>query len=254
VKKHMLLTLTDLYLLILLLMLAGGCSAHHDAGQPSHAIAEQIESEEVSQLTVPVTAMTGRPAFNLAAYVLPPRNLDFCGEPVPVNNREVWERFDKEFTIVVHGNAQMYLWLKRSHRDFPWLEKSLRSAGLPDDLKYLVVAETDLLPREWLSKTGNRSFFQTGNPHRDYRSAIEALLVSLKDLHRQFSSWTLTTLAYRCGEKKLLDLMRIQKTSNPYHLELPQGIETYLFRILAIKATLSHPELYGYHLPSGDGY
>jgi membrane-bound lytic murein transglycosylase D len=242
-----------MFLVILALGLAAGCSTHQDVGQTAQVIPEQIESEEISHLTIPAVAAAA-PTFNLAAHVPPPQHMDFCGEPVPVNNREVWERFDKEFTIVVHGNAQMYLWLKRSHRDFPWLEHSLRSSGLPDDLKYFIVAETDLLPRVWLSKISNRNFLQPGNSHSDYRSAIEALLVNLKHLHRQFSSWTLSTIAYRCGEKQLQELMRSQRTSNPFDLELPPGTETYLFRILAIKAALSHPERYGYHLPSGAGY
>ena len=58
---------------------------------------------------------------------------------------DVRERFDREFTIVTHSHAQVYLWLKRTERYFPWIEKQLAERGLPDDLKYLAVAESDLI-------------------------------------------------------------------------------------------------------------
>ena len=49
-----------------------------------------------------------------ATYYPPPR-IDFCGEPVPLENQDVFERFDKEFTLVVYNYAQVYWWLK--HKD-----------------------------------------------------------------------------------------------------------------------------------------
>ena len=46
------------------------------------------------------------------------------------------------------GNpANVILWLKRSARYFPYIEAELRRAGLPDDLKYVAVVESALLPR-----------------------------------------------------------------------------------------------------------
>ncbi len=37
------------------------------------------------------------------------------------------------------------MWLKRAGRYFPFIEKKLAEAGLPQDLKYLAVAESSLL-------------------------------------------------------------------------------------------------------------
>ncbi|NLI34768.1 MAG: lytic transglycosylase domain-containing protein, partial [Deltaproteobacteria bacterium] len=82
---------------------------------------------------------------SISSYYPTPTKMDLCGEAVPLNNQDVFERFDKEFTIVVYNHAQVYLWLKRMERYFPWIEERLHRYGLPDDLKYVVVAESDLV-------------------------------------------------------------------------------------------------------------
>ena len=107
----------------------------------------------------PITVMNV-PYFEL------PENAELCGEAVPLESSDVRERFDREFTIVVQSHAQVYLWLKRTERYFPWIEKQLASRGLPDDLKYLAVAESDLMnsavshagaagPWQFMSNTAN---------------------------------------------------------------------------------------------------
>ena len=81
----------------------------------------------------------------MVPYYAPPKQITFCGEPVPLHHPDVWERFDREFTIVVYNHAQVYLWLKRKQRYFPEVERQLAAQGLPDDLKYVAVAESDLM-------------------------------------------------------------------------------------------------------------
>lgn len=178
----------------------------------------------------------------------------FCGEPVPLDNQEVSERFDREFTIVVYNNAQMYLWLKRMHRDFPWLEKRLQMLSLPDDLKYFIVEETDLLPRVWLSKIGAQrstgvNSTPSGYTQSEYEQEVDIQLSKLRALRSQFPTWTLAIAAYYCGENRLHDAMSEQKLNDFYVLKLPLTTEYNVFRILAIKAALENPERYGYILP-----
>ena len=73
-----------------------------------------------------------------------PRSLEFCGEHVPLERRDVWERLDKQFLFALNREAQVIMWIKRSKKYFPFIEERLRSQNLPDDLKYLAVAESDL--------------------------------------------------------------------------------------------------------------
>jgi soluble lytic murein transglycosylase-like protein len=207
-----------------------------------------------------------------AAWSLPyfelPEKAELCGEPMPLQFADVRERFDREFTIVTQSHAQVYLWLKRMERYFPWIEKQLASRGLPDDLKYLAVAESDLMgsavshagaagPWQFMAGTAtNYGIVQcTAVDERyDFEKAASSAFKYLKDLHDLFQNWTLAVAAYNCGERRIQDEIERQKINRYYALRLPQETERYVFRILAIKEVLGNPEKYGYYLPKGAGY
>ncbi len=202
------------------------------------------------------------PCFDL------PEKAELCGEAVPLGSADVRERFDREFTILTQSHAQVYLWLKRTERYFPWVEKQLASRGLPDDLKYVAVAESDLIP--WaVSHAGAAGPWQfmantatsygitqsaAIDERYDFDKSAAAAFGYLKDLHDEFQNWTLAIAAFNCGERRIQVEIGKQKTNTYYSLKLPQETERYVFRILAIKEVLENPEQYGYHLPKGAGY
>ena len=95
------------------------------------------------------------------------QSLDFCGEPVPLDDPDVRERMEKEMLLSLWDRDQAVLWLKRSTRYLPYIEKMLAKAGLPDDLKYIAIAESALRPHvgspkgaigfwQFLPETGRR--------------------------------------------------------------------------------------------------
>jgi hypothetical protein len=197
-----------------------------------------------------------------------PAELTLCGEPVPLESRAVWEMLDREFTQIVYDRAQVYLWLKRSTRFFPVIESQLKAKGLPDDLKYLLVAESGMRTRavsnkgaaghwQFMEKTGKR-FNLRKNSHIDERldlaKSTEAALKYLKTLYGMFGKWTLAMAAYNCGEERVREEIHQQGENDYYRLDLPQETERYIFRILAAKIILSNPGAYGYELPEGFGY
>jgi hypothetical protein len=201
-------------------------------------------------------------------YIPAPTRIALCGEPVPLDKEPVYERFDKEFTIVVYNHAQVYLWLKRMQRYFPMIEERLRYYGLPDDLKYVAIAESDLLPNacspkgaagpwQFMASTGAAyGLKQCGSVDNRYSfsHATDSAFLLLKDLHGKYHSWALALAAYNAGDKRVLDAIRVDGTHNYYDLCLPLETERYVFRILAIKAVLSNPTKYGYNLPTEYGY
>jgi hypothetical protein len=207
------------------------------------------------------------PSFVVPFFELPDK-AELCGEPVPLQMADVRERFDREFTIVTHSHAQVYLWLKRMERYFPWLEKQLASRGLPDDFKYIAVAESDLMtsafssahaagPWQFMAGTAsNCGINQSGaiDERYDFEMSASGAFKYLKTLHDTFQNWTLAIAAYNCGEKRVREEIQKQKVNVYYQLKLPQETERYVFRILAIKEVLSRPEKYGYYLPKGAGY
>jgi membrane-bound lytic murein transglycosylase D len=200
-------------------------------------------------------------------YTFPPY-LTICSEPVPLSDRRVWERMDREFMLNVYDRAQVYLWLKRSKRYFPFIETRLKEKGMPDDLKYLLVAESALRSLalsnkgaagfwQFIEKTGKRFSLQK-KPWIDERldlvKSTDAAINYLKLLYDQFGKWTLAMAAYNCGEERVKDEISQQGENDYYRLALPQETERYIFRILAAKILLSDPKRYGFDLPEKEGY
>ena len=198
----------------------------------------------------------------------PPATLSLCGEPVPLTDQYAREMLDREFTISVWDRAQVFMWLKRSTRYFPVIEKKLAEADMPDDLKYLAVAESSLI-KHIPSRKGALGIWQfmpaTGRINglrKDHMvderlnpdTSTDAALKHLKKLKEQFGSWTLAMAAYNCGKSRLKKEIEEQKTNNYYRLKLPVETERYIFRIAAIKIIMENHELYGYRLDPDDMY
>ena len=72
--------------------------------------------------------------------------LTFCNEPVPLNDADVKERLEREMLLSLDNSDDVILWLKRANRYFPHIEKILKEKSLPDDLKYVAIAESGLKP------------------------------------------------------------------------------------------------------------
>ncbi|MBI4764998.1 MAG: transglycosylase SLT domain-containing protein [Deltaproteobacteria bacterium] len=205
---------------------------------------------------------------SLASYYTFPSALTICDELVPLWDHRIWERMDREFMLNVYDRGQIYLWLKRSTRYFPHIEARLKEKGMPDDLKYLMVAESSLRPQalsnkgaagfwQFIEKTGKRFNLQK-KPHIDERldltKSTDAAISYLKLLYDQFGKWTLAMAAYNCGEERVKEEISQQGENDYYRLALPQETERYIFRILAAKVILSDPKRYGFDLPEQESY
>ncbi|MCX5850385.1 MAG: transglycosylase SLT domain-containing protein [Deltaproteobacteria bacterium] len=194
--------------------------------------------------------------------------LTFCNEPVPLSDPDVKERLERELLVSLDDNDNVILWLKRSNRYFPYIEKVLKNNSLPDDLKYIVIAESSLKPLatsnkgavgfwQFIESTGNKYSMKINNDideRRNFFISTEAAINYLKDLYAIFGSWTMTAAAYNMGEEGLKTEMLVQKVNNYYQLYLNQETQRYVFRILAAKMILSNPEKYGYYLTKDDLY
>ena len=201
-------------------------------------------------------------------YFRLPDNLTLCGETVPLQEPAVKEALDREFTVIVWSRAQTTLWVKRAHRYFPEIVRKIRDKGLPQDLKYVVLVESDLRPHarssagalgpwQFMGPTAQRFQLKTTetiDERLDMASATDAALTYLQTLYRQFHSWALAMAAYNCGEGRLQKEIDAQRVNNFYHLDLPEETERYIHRILAAKLILENPAIYGFALPAEDLY
>lgn len=186
--------------------------------------------------------------------------LTFCDEPVPLDNPDVRERLERELIIALDSTDSVVLWLKRSNRYFPEIERTLRASNMPDDLKYITIAESSLRPHAYSPK-GAAGYWQfiegTGlkygleitdniDERRNFQQATGAALTYLRDLYALFNSWTLAAAAYNMGEDGLKAEITVQKVNDYYMLHLNPETHRYIFRILAAKIILSDPAKFGY--------
>jgi len=192
----------------------------------------------------------------------------FCGEEVPIGEQQVKERFEKELLLSLWNRPQVILWLKRSKRYLPHIEEMLKNEGMPDDLKYVAIAESALRPHAQ-SRKGAVGFWQfisyTGQKYglvingriderRNIFPSTRAALKYLGDLHEIFGSWTLAAAAYNMGEEGLMAEILEQGTNDYYNLHLPLETQRYILRILSIKYILKDPARYGFNLLEEDYY
>ncbi|MBE9521071.1 MAG: transglycosylase SLT domain-containing protein [Proteobacteria bacterium] len=227
-------------------------------------------------LLVPNGRALGQPDTEIPAATLPSLisatriegPLGFCGEKVPLEIPEVRERLEKEMLLILWNRPQVILWLKRANRYFPYIENTLAQHNLPEDLKYVAVIESALLPHagstkgavgfwQFIRSTG-RHYDLTINSNIDERrnlfASTKAAANYFKDLHALFGSWALAAAAYNMGEDRLQKEMESQKVDNYYHSHLYLETQRYIFKIIAAKLIFSDPARYGFHLQPQDLY
>lgn len=230
-----------IHLVSVLFIAAGvyGCATAESTGPSVQPPAQAEKKAAPAQVRQPAV----QNAFTVPYYP-PPDRIDLCGEPAPLEHPDVMERFDREFTIVLYSHAQVYRLLKRKELYFPRLEETLRRLNLPEDLKYVAIAEIDSPPTALeLRKAAGKRF--------DFEFSADSAFLYLGDLYRTYQSWTLAIAAYNCGERRIMEESRAQGVKDYYHMKLPPETERYIFRVLAIKAVLADPLHYGYELPKG---
>jgi len=219
----------------------------------------------------PATPCQGEPPEPFPSVVAAVRvrtPLDFCGERVPLEIQEIRERLEKELLLSLWDRPQVILWLKRSRRYFPHIERMLAESRMPEDIKYVAVAESALRPHAG-SKKGAIGFWQfmrdTGRKYglvideyiderRNLFASTRAAIRYFKDLRGSLGSWTLAAAAYNLGEKGIQAEILEQGTNDYYRLYLPLETQRFVFRVLSAKLILSNPERYGFRLSDKDYY
>ncbi|MBW8245055.1 lytic transglycosylase domain-containing protein [Muricauda oceani] len=227
----------------------------------------EVEEQPVAKVAEPETTDKNvADTYQISAIEIP-KDLNFAGEAVPQEDPEIMERVDREFLVNTYWQSNALLLMKRANKYFPIIEPILKKNGIPDDFKYLAVAESGL--ENVVSPAGATGFWQimkgTGreyglevNDNVDERYHIEkATQVACDYLNKwkdRFGSWTLTAAAYNAGPAGIQKYMGIQQVDGYYDLLLGQETGRYVFRILAIKEIISNRDKYGFQLEEEDMY
>lgn len=183
-------------------------------------------------------------------------DISFAGEALPMEGRYALniERFDRELALLQLNPAQFIIIYKRWNLIIPTIEKELKKAGLPDDLKYIPVIESALRDnvissagaagiRQFMPDTARRYGLVVNglvDERFDVDKSTAAAMKYFKQLNKQFSGWTLAAAAYNRGENGLQKSLENQYSNNYYDLRLNSETSRYVFRLLAMKYVREH--------------
>jgi len=207
-----------------------------------------------------------REAYQVFGVELPTR-ITFAGEPVPMDLFDVRESMDRELLSNTYFHSQTIRLIKMGHRFFPQIEPVLKENLVPDDFKYLAVAESGLMqvvsPAKavgfWQLLKGtaqeyglevNAEVDERYHVARSTHAACQYLIESFKN----YGNWTMSAASYNAGRRGMNRQIERQKKENYYDLLLNEETARYLYRVVAFKLIFEDPEKYGFKLSEKDLY
>lgn len=184
-------------------------------------------------------------------FTYPEWKIDFAWEELPDldENYFIKERFDKEFLNVSYNLYQFFLYVKRLPIYLPYIEEKLDEYNIPEDFKYLPIAESalrnDVVSSVWAAWIWQfmpwtaKEYWLIVNDNIDERYNFEKATLAaakyLEYLHTLFWDWTLVAASYNRWQNWIKSALEDQKVNNYYDLYLNEETSRYVFRILAIK-------------------
>jgi membrane-bound lytic murein transglycosylase D len=199
--------------------------------------------------------LTADPSVDIESIV-PLSEVNFAGESVPFDEPHYYneEKFERELAVTLYSIYQVRLYHKREPLYIPYIERRLKEAGVPDDFKYLAIAESALKNNavstasaagiwQFIPDTARRYGLIVNDDideRFNFEKSTDAAMAYFRDLYAQFHDWTLVAAAYNRGENGLARDIASQGTSSYYDLYLNEETSRYVFRILAIKYVLAN--------------
>lgn len=197
-----------------------------------------------------------------------PAEVSFADETIKLNRSDLRERMDREITAFTYSHQLTLLMIKRANRYFPIVEPILKECGVPDDLKYLMVIESNLNPLarssagaagmwQFMQETGRKYGLEV-NVNIDERYNIEkatrAACAYLKESYELYGDWMTVAASYNAGQNGITRRLNQQGVDNAMDLWLVEETSRYMFRILTAKMVLENPKAYGFMLKRSQLY
>nr|WP_186735269.1 lytic transglycosylase domain-containing protein [Spirosoma utsteinense] len=190
-----------------------------------------------------------------AAPDLPMLDVNFCGECLPLDQTNVADRWKRVFTLFRPHASDLGDIQRRADSFFPIIDPILKKHDIPDDFRYVPLAESGLRPKA-VSRAGAAGYWQLMpgtarslglkvNSKTDERfnvhKATEAACKYLRALYTQLGSWSLVAAAYNVGPGYISGQLKRQSHRDYYQMRLPRETQYYLFRVLLYKEVMSRP-------------
>ncbi|MCK5134307.1 MAG: lytic transglycosylase domain-containing protein [Bacteroidales bacterium] len=196
-----------------------------------------------------------------------PDQVTFAGEVLPLDLFDVKEALDRELLSNTYFHSQTIRLIKLANRYFPQIEPVLRQNLVPDDFKYLAVAESGLAHAvspakavgfwQLLKGTAIEYGLEVNQEVDERYHIVKSTGVACKYLiesYKKYGNWTMTAASYNAGRRGVDRQIERQKKENYYDLLLNEETARYLFRIVAFKLIFEDPAAYGFNLSKKDLY
>lgn len=224
-------------------------------------------------LLIAAFALFSLAGYSQEIYIHPkapavPEYVDFAGDRITFDRDDLYERMDRELMTFTYMHTTSSLMLKRSLRYFTQVVPILKERGIPEDLKYLMVIESNLDPKAvsvsgaaglWqFTKATAKQYGLEVNDEVDERYNIEKETVAackyLKEAYRKYGDWMTVAASYNAGQGGISRRLQEQKESSAMDLYLPEETSRYMFRVLTAKLFMEHPERFGYDITGSELY
>ncbi|MDR0823619.1 MAG: lytic transglycosylase domain-containing protein [Prevotella sp.] len=197
-----------------------------------------------------------------------PDKVSFAGEEIVLDRYDLHERYDREINGFTYQHSMVLLLVKRANRYFPIIEPILKENGIPDDLKYLAVIESNLDTRA-LSPSGAAGLWQfmpktapiyglEVSDEVDERYSIEKATIAackyLRQAYNKYGSWISVAMSFNAGQARISGELDKQQANDSLELWLVSETTRYYFRMLAIKQVFENPAKFGFILTEKDLY
>ncbi len=183
-----------------------------------------------------------------AHRIAPGDSLFFAGERVPILNSKIKEKIERELYPLTYYRSSTRGLLKKMDYWLPKFEPILKQHGIPNDLKYLVVIESNLA--NVVSNRAAAGFWQFRAPtaienglvvnnqldqRYDQHYATIAACRYLRKMHRRLGSWVNVAASYNMGINGFLRQQRVQRKQSYFDLKLNKETGRYLYKMIALK-------------------
>jgi membrane-bound lytic murein transglycosylase D len=166
------------------------------------------------------------------------------------------EVMEQVYSLIEHRRRDAETILGRCNMFFPTIEQTIRDKNLPDELKYIAVIESSLIPfvksRQgasgmWQFMEGTAEMYGLHiDKYIDERMDIEkstaTALVYFSALYKKYSDWTLVLAAYNCGDGTIDRAIKKTGKTNYWDLapHLPKETQRYIPRFIAAMYLHNH--------------
>lgn len=202
------------------------------------------------------------------AAVKIPDSVFFAGEKMPLHQFDIREALDRELLSNAYFHSQTIRFIKLAPRYFSVVEPILKEKGIPDDFKYLAVAESNLDPRavspakavgfwQFLKGTAQQYGLEV-TAEIDERYHLEKATFAACDYliesYKKYQNWTMVAASYNRGITGVQREITRQKSDNYYDLLLNSETQRYVYRIVALKLILENPEQFNFVVSEDEKY